>query len=691
MSEGNKKNKIPYVNLLSPVSQSLEDIFDEEIYKRLPNHDKDKAQIIISDKRLDKDKDQQLIVMDQGLTLPIERNIAYINRHNITSNALKYFIDRFAGKESKSQLDKSLHGYLNNTSLVKISSNFEAGYFQDVILHGLSDKALNPVLIRNYLCHLNGFFTYLSQSNIVDYPIEIEYGTSDDGIILQAIIHAEVFFRDYLEQSLHKENYSDPFPSQLALVLHHAHLLDILYLKKAKKMIFTSMWMKDIKFNKGLMPSFLIHDVESFKERKQSLYRGLPSIIFEKTSTDEREINLTGTIPKTFDMSSVDEYQQNQEQGDSDGQKDIDIKEVGTDGLEEHIKEKERLFYNSKLKKLEDFFNKSMSQKDKHISSMKNHFEMIKGKVAMMRAKEKENQKSLNSLEMSKREKGIVEEVVQNTKESSRDDSSPQKEIKKIDEEMQGVFNDLKETSKDKNKDKKIDKNKIEEEIKARERSFYNIKLERLEDLFHQSLKNREKQVDFMKKHSEEIKNEVGIMRAAKRDEATEIYMKGKALERFESENERLKKDLEKAKKKLATSKKIELPTPVSEDNVQKDSLSVLDRERDNLLSKCKKDDLKIKRYESQIETLQKQLDKVKNRSSIKNTEDKKPYDNIINELQEKLHKQNNTISDQKKKLIRVKSEKTQIQHQLKQVQTELAKFKRKAESDKDKDTPSAA
>ena len=269
----------------------LEVIFNSKGYEFLSEDEKEQADLIIAEKMVNIQDGQKIIILGRFSAMDIKNNIAFIQAKNIPLKLLKVFIQRFSSGDSSLHLAESFYDSLGEFNSVKIPNSFGLGYVQDVVLHNSFGRGFDFVLIKDYLAYLTSFLTHLAKESIIEYPFEVDYGTSEEAIVVQFVVHAENPFKDRIEQLLKMTGEDGSRPSQLFLALHQAHLVDVFYFKKSRKMVFSAMWIKNLESREDIQPSIFIHDVEGFRDNREGIHDIQTSLSFEKEDFGEGSID----------------------------------------------------------------------------------------------------------------------------------------------------------------------------------------------------------------------------------------------------------------------------------------------------------------------------------------------------------------------------------------------------------------
>ena len=411
-------------------------------------------------------------------------------------------------------------------------------------------------MMRNFLCHIDGFLNYLSQKNIVSHPFEVHYGYSDETAVIQITAHSEEFFRDYIEQSL-KEDFG-LFSSQLSSALRQTHLFDLVYLRKNKKVVFTSAWTKK---EQGI-PSVLIHEVESFKEYHEEKPFLPSSLSLEKDKNDGTASILSGEGPK------IPEKEKKQTEG-----KPITKKKeapLNSDRENESLKKKIKEENPSigqlphkemiKLKEENESLKKKISNLSKAVESLKNNTpSQEKKQKAEGKDLSEELQKMKELLQKSKAESDQAKKELNDVQKAEKETDTFQEKITVKDTTEHLSEKATKTISDDRQKNEELLKsNKENESLKGRI-SKMSQTIQSLEEKSSSDKEKITKENESLKEKNSEMSKTIRSLKEQSLSEKlkvkTESTEKKNSLNREKKENESLKKKISSMAKTIESLK----------------------------------------------------------------------------------------------------------------------------------------
>lgn len=212
----------------------------------------------------------------------------FFNPEILNSNVGKKIVRRALGENSSIALEEAFGTENIKAGTFRISDYYSVGHYIDILTVKAQQNDIRPISVANFFCNLMNFFAFLSQSKIIQFPVNIDFANSEDTMFVQASISTKFFGKDLIFDFLGEgEKDLPPFFNSL---LNSVDILDMYKLKNSQKLVVTGIW-----FSQSLeYPSFLITDINSFAltqyETFLNNFEGSISIVQLKDEVDDSSI-----------------------------------------------------------------------------------------------------------------------------------------------------------------------------------------------------------------------------------------------------------------------------------------------------------------------------------------------------------------------------------------------------------------
>lgn len=232
---------------------------------------------------------------------------AIIDENVVESPLGEMLLSRLVRPTSNSlHLEECYGEKLSQYKSIKITSVLGVGYYADILAYDAHQAGFDPVAVRSFVTHITTYYGYLVQADLARYPLEVEYGYSEDDFFLQFNVSVKNFVCEYLLESFtYSVSMAFPFKSLLALSLGSVDFLDITYQRKGEKLLIGGLWQKNR--TERHFPSLLISEVDCFAERSQEVRQMLsnPKLALEQIQNNIPAINLPGGLNVLQDRESA--------------------------------------------------------------------------------------------------------------------------------------------------------------------------------------------------------------------------------------------------------------------------------------------------------------------------------------------------------------------------------------------------
>jgi len=225
------------------------------------------------------------------------------------SDVGKVLLERFFSRGTVVQMETAYHGILKNSQSTKFSSPLTVGYYSDIITKFAHAEKADIAGLRTFLSSVSSFFTYLTKDKVSWFPLDVDYGTTEDALVVQITSPVTKVYKDYIIQSLTDTNPRNPFVGLMDICTKQTHAVDLYYLEKANKLVITGVWLKDVDaLDSSFFPTLLINQLYTFEELKALRKNTLTSKIV--LTQEEMEVNydvIPGSGAEIFNEETFEE------------------------------------------------------------------------------------------------------------------------------------------------------------------------------------------------------------------------------------------------------------------------------------------------------------------------------------------------------------------------------------------------
>lgn len=170
----------------------------------------------------------------------------------------KIVVERLLGGNSTLSLDRAYSEAIDSSGQFKITDHLNSGYYCDMLAAHAKGSDFNYLNIRNGFFNLLNFVSLVIDHKSGSFPLEVDFGTSNENFVLQAHFNIENFGAEYLWGSLEEKSEYN-FLNQM---LEYVDGFDTYILEKTGRLVLTIFWSKEKVESHA--PIF-IHNIKSFK------------------------------------------------------------------------------------------------------------------------------------------------------------------------------------------------------------------------------------------------------------------------------------------------------------------------------------------------------------------------------------------------------------------------------------------
>lgn len=163
----------------------------------------------------------------------------------VSLNSLELTLVRFLDGVQSTNLKENFNGAFDKSYKKRIMGHLRLGYHLDHIVADFFEQGYEPIYLREYVDKVIYYLSYLRNAGITGFPLEIEYGIGNNFAGLSIVCSCSYFEPNFLFRSMNdNENLKGPLSTLIYKAKNSSHMMDILYLEEAKKLVISATWWK---------------------------------------------------------------------------------------------------------------------------------------------------------------------------------------------------------------------------------------------------------------------------------------------------------------------------------------------------------------------------------------------------------------------------------------------------------------
>jgi hypothetical protein len=242
-------------------------------------------------------------------------SMAPINWNNIKSGPCIYFNQEILGWEIPQLIfkrvlagegalgpEESYKGILLKAGSFKVLNAGSLGYYSDLLAKFPGSLRVNPVNVRAFAISLFSFLDYCSQANLAYFPIEVDYGISQNCFFIQIHCDSSELYLENILDAANEHDPQNPVKNLIREASSKVDLMEVYGLKSSNKLVFTGCWIGNPNFMRSQsFPSLAIYQLDSYRTNKERKGR-IPDIqSINNHSVDEfQRVKLAESLPKKY-------------------------------------------------------------------------------------------------------------------------------------------------------------------------------------------------------------------------------------------------------------------------------------------------------------------------------------------------------------------------------------------------------
>ncbi len=198
--------------------------------------------------------------------------------------------------------EESYKGVLLKAGSFKILNPGSLGYYSDLLARFPGNLRVNPVNIRSFAISLFSFLDYCSQADLINYPVEVDYGISQNCFFIQIHCDSNELHLENILDAAGEQDPNNPVKSLVKEASSKVDLMEVYGLKSSSKLVFTGCWIGNPNYMRSQsFPSLVVYQLDSYKSAKERKGR-IPDIqSVNNHSVDEfQRVKLAESLPKKY-------------------------------------------------------------------------------------------------------------------------------------------------------------------------------------------------------------------------------------------------------------------------------------------------------------------------------------------------------------------------------------------------------
>ncbi len=227
--------------------------------------------------------------------------VAYIHPRIVKSEVAQLIIRRAAGNIGGLNIDDLKDDLIEKSFTVKVLNEYSIGHISDVILNFALEREVKSSSIRTYLVNLLGFLADFKKAGVLSFPIDLDCGFSEDTFFIQAHCKDEGFSFDNILDCLNDDDV-ESYKAKFKDFVKYTDLTDIFKIDSTGRLVITSCWFYDGVWDSGVREygSLIIHDLVHLKADREDMDNSVNSFIKQSLDNVSKLRTLDSVLPAKY-------------------------------------------------------------------------------------------------------------------------------------------------------------------------------------------------------------------------------------------------------------------------------------------------------------------------------------------------------------------------------------------------------
>lgn len=257
----NVTKPIRILNLVNEFEENLESYFSQDRFEVVDRENLDdyesidfvlvgsssEAKEVAIDFNVEKNKFKIICIgpVDSTKEFLVSNGRLHFSQNIANTSFGKSVLNKFFFDEHSIHLAGTYGDEFDKTTDFAITNPLMAGESTDRMCYDAYESGFNIIGLRSFMDHALYYLSYLKQSKLAGLPFEFEFGKNENCFALNIHVSVKNFYFEYLYESFGEVNSNSPLKYLLSIMEGASDFLDITYVEKPSKIVFTAIWSKD--------------------------------------------------------------------------------------------------------------------------------------------------------------------------------------------------------------------------------------------------------------------------------------------------------------------------------------------------------------------------------------------------------------------------------------------------------------
>ena len=181
--------------------------------------------------------------------------VAVISNDLVKGSIEEVILKRLLGENSSLNIEKAFDTKIDSNGSFKVTDHLNSGYYCDLLATKAALNEFSFINVRNSFFNLMNFISLVIDSDSGEFPVDIDFGMSEDKFVIQSHFNVEDFGAEFLWNSLGEDE-----NCFLSNCLEYIETIDCYILEKTGRLVLTMILSKE----ESHLKNICIHNIKSF-------------------------------------------------------------------------------------------------------------------------------------------------------------------------------------------------------------------------------------------------------------------------------------------------------------------------------------------------------------------------------------------------------------------------------------------
>lgn len=224
---------------------------------------------------------------------------AYVDDQIFKSEVAQMIMRRAAGNVGSLNIDDLKDDLIEKSFTVKVLNEYSIGHISDIVLNFALEREVDAHAVRPFVINLLSYLTLLKKSEIINFPVELDCGFSEDTFFIQVHCKNNAFVFDNIRDSLNeKSKYSSELFKD---ILKYTDLLNLFTIDSSEKLVVTGCWFYEGIWEKQKeYSSLILHDIKSLGLDKIEVENSVNTFLNHSLTNISKHREVQDRLPKKY-------------------------------------------------------------------------------------------------------------------------------------------------------------------------------------------------------------------------------------------------------------------------------------------------------------------------------------------------------------------------------------------------------